>query len=45
VLFDLDIEAQDVAREIGLNLVRTASLNDDPVFTSILANVIRQAAA
>jgi ferrochelatase len=45
VLFDLDIEAQSVAREIGLNLVRTASLNDDPVFTSILANVIRQAAA
>jgi protoporphyrin/coproporphyrin ferrochelatase len=45
VLFDLDIEAQSVAREIGLNLVRTASLNDDPVFTSILANVIRQAAS
>jgi protoporphyrin/coproporphyrin ferrochelatase len=45
VLFDIDIEAQGVADEIGLNLVRTASLNDDPVFTSILANVIRQAAA
>jgi ferrochelatase len=45
VLFDIDIEAQGVAHEIGLNLVRTASLNDDPVFTSILANVIRQAAA
>jgi ferrochelatase len=45
VLFDIDLEAQGVAREIGLNLVRTASLNDDPVFISILANVIRQAAA
>ena len=45
VLFDIDIEAQGVANEIGLNLVRTASLNDDPVFTSILANVIRHAAA
>jgi ferrochelatase len=45
VLFDIDIEAQGVAHEIGLNLVRTASLNDDPVFTSILANVIRQAVA
>jgi ferrochelatase len=45
VLFDIDLEAQGVAREIGLNLVRTASLNDDPAFTSILANVIRQAAA
>jgi ferrochelatase len=45
VLFDIDLEAQGVAHEIGLNLVRTASLNDDPVFTSILANVIRRAAA
>jgi ferrochelatase len=45
VLFDIDIEAQGVADEVGLTLVRTASLNDDPVFTSILANVIRQAAA
>lgn len=45
VLYDLDLEAQGIAREIGLNLVRTASLNDDPVFTSILANVIHQAAA
>jgi ferrochelatase len=44
VLFDIDLEAQGVAREIGLNLVRTASLNDDPAFTAILANVIRQAA-
>jgi ferrochelatase len=45
VLFDLDIEAQGVAHEIGLNLVRTASLNDDPVFTSILANVVRTVAS
>jgi ferrochelatase len=45
VLFDLDIEAQDVAEEIGLNLVRTESLNDDPTFTSLLANVVRSAAS
>ena len=45
VLFDIDLEARAIAEEIGLHLVRTASLNDDPVFTSILANVIRQAAA
>jgi ferrochelatase len=44
VLFDLDIEAQGVASEVGLNLVRTASLNDDPAFTSILANVVHRAA-
>jgi ferrochelatase len=45
VLFDIDIEAQGVADEIGLNLVRTASLNDDPAFTSILANIVRSAAS
>jgi ferrochelatase len=45
VLFDIDIEAQDVADEIGLNLVRTESLNDDPTFTSILASIVRSAAA
>ena len=44
VLYDIDIEAQGVAREIGLNLVRTASLNDDPAFTSILADVVLAAA-
>jgi ferrochelatase len=44
VLFDIDIEAMGVAHEIGLNLVRTVSLNDDPVFMEILANVVRGAA-
>jgi ferrochelatase len=43
VLFDIDVEAQGVAKEIGLNLVRTRSLNDDPAFMAILANVISQA--
>ena len=43
VLFDVDIEAQAVAREIGLNLVRTASLNDDPSFLAVLAAVVRGA--
>ncbi len=43
VLFDIDIEAQSVAREVGLNLVRTASLNDDPAFMAVLAGVIRTA--
>jgi len=40
VLFDVDIEAQGVAREIGLNLVRTASLNAAPEFVEILADVV-----
>ena len=44
VLFDIDIEALGVANEIGLNLIRTRSLNDDHAFMEILANVIRSAA-
>jgi len=43
VLFDIDIEARGVADEIGLNLVRTASLNADPAFVSLLADVVRSA--
>ena len=40
VLFDIDIEAQGVAREVGLNVVRTKSLNDDPQFMRLLAEVV-----
>ena len=43
VLYDIDIEAQGVADSIGLNLVRTTSLNDDPHFVSILADLVRSA--
>ncbi len=44
VLFDLDIEAQGVADEIGLHLVRTASLNDDPAFVDMLAHLVLRVA-
>lgn len=40
VLYDLDVELAAVAAENGLALVRTASLNDDPAFISVLADVI-----
>ena len=40
VLFDIDVEAQGVAHEIGLNLVRTASLNDAPDFIDVLGDVV-----
>ncbi len=40
VLFDIDVEAQGVADELGLRLIRTASLNDDPAFMELLANVV-----
>jgi ferrochelatase len=45
VLFDIDIEAQGVAREIDLNVVRTTSLNADPAFVELLAGVVRAAAS
>jgi protoporphyrin/coproporphyrin ferrochelatase len=41
VLFDIDIEAQGVADELGLNLVRTASLNADADFVTLLAAVVQ----
>jgi ferrochelatase len=41
ILYDIDVEAQGVAREAGLTLVRTESPNDDPRFLAALAEVIR----
>jgi ferrochelatase len=41
VLFDIDVDAQRVAREVGITLERTDSLNDDPAFVAVLADVVR----
>ena len=40
VLYDLDVELAGVAAASGLAYARTASLNDDPRFISVLADVI-----
>jgi ferrochelatase len=40
VLFDVDIQARDVAEAAGLRLERTESLNDDPRFMAVLAEVV-----
>ncbi len=45
VLFDIDVEAQAVARDVKINLVRTASLNDDQRFMTLLAAVVLEAAS
>jgi ferrochelatase len=45
VLYDLDVEVATVAAEAGLSFARTASLNDDPRFIEVLADVICAAAA
>ncbi len=42
VLYDLDIDAQALARDLDLHLVRTASPNDDERFTALLADVVRR---
>jgi ferrochelatase len=44
VLYDLDIEALDRADALGIAFARTPSLNDDPDFLALLADVVRAAA-
>jgi protoporphyrin/coproporphyrin ferrochelatase len=45
VLYDLDIEAQGVADDVGLAFDRTAVVNDDPAVLAALADRVVQAAA
>ena len=40
VLYDLDVEAADVARTIGLALARAAAVNDHPRFVGALADAV-----
>jgi ferrochelatase len=40
VLYDLDVDVAAVAAEVGLRYARTASLNADPRFIAVLADVI-----
>ena len=40
VLYDLDREAAEVCREIGLPMVRAESANDDPLFLDMMADVV-----
>jgi ferrochelatase len=43
VLYDIDIEAQAVAREVGIHLERPRSMNVDPTFISAVADVATRA--
>jgi ferrochelatase len=40
VLYDLDREAADVCRRIGLPMARAESVNDDPQFLDMMADVV-----
>jgi ferrochelatase len=41
ILYDLDIEAKQIAQEAGMAFVRTEMPNADPAFVSMLAEVVR----
>jgi ferrochelatase len=45
ILYDIDVEYQALARRLGIQLERTASLNDDPGLVAAVADAVRSAAA
>jgi ferrochelatase len=40
VLYDLDVEAAQVCREIGLTMVRARTVNDHPAFVEMMASTV-----
>jgi len=42
ILWDLDVEARQRAGELGIELDRIVSLNDDPAFVRALADLVRR---
>ncbi len=42
VLYDIDLECQAVAKELGIHLERTDSLNADPLYMDTLSDVVYQ---
>ena len=45
IRWDIDTEAQEKARELGLQLDRIEMPNDDPRFVHVLAEIVRGALA
>jgi len=45
ILWDIDVEAREKAAELGLELDRIESLNDDPAFIQVLAGLVREVPA
>jgi ferrochelatase len=43
ILWDIDVEARERAAELGLELDRIESLNDDPAFVRALADLVKKA--
>jgi ferrochelatase len=40
VLYDLDVEAAEVCRSVGLPMARAATVNDDPLFLQMMADEV-----
>jgi ferrochelatase len=45
IYWDIDVEAREKAAELGLELDRMESLNDDPAFIRVLASVVAEQVA
>jgi ferrochelatase len=45
ILYDIDVKYQALAKRLGIQLERTASLNDDPGLVTAVADVVRSAVA
>jgi ferrochelatase len=41
ILYDIDIAFRDIAAELGMKLWRAESLNDSPVLTRTLVEIVR----
>ncbi len=44
ILYDIDVEAKQVAQEHGIQLERTESMNSDPIFIEAIADAVVEAA-
>jgi len=44
VLYDLDVEAREVAAGLGLALHRARAVNDHPAFIAMLADLVKRGA-
>jgi protoporphyrin/coproporphyrin ferrochelatase len=45
ILYDIDIQAKEVARQLGMRLERPPALNDDPLFIEALVDLVREKAS
>ncbi len=44
ILFDLDVEAQEAAHDVGVQMYRAKSVGDHPIFIRMIAEVVRKRA-